>query len=435
MTVEELCNIVNGTIIKKGQENKISNIKIDTREIADNDAFIALKGDNYDGHDFINFINKNITVVVVDEDIDVNINTFVIKVDNTYDAIGLLIGYIRNKYINIPLIAITGSVGKTTTKELIYNILKNKYNVLKNEGNRNNLIGVFLTLLNLNEKHEVIILELGMNHAKEIDRLSKLIKPNIALITTIGSSHIGNLGSKRNILNAKMEIINGMHDGVLVINDNDKYLKRIKTNHTLYKISSLKKHKVVCKDDKTIFKIKYNNNVYEVVLNIPGKHLINNVLLAILVGLIFEIDINLIIKNIAAYKTIEKRMNIIHKSNFTIIDDCYNASYESLKGLLEYVKSKNNNKIIIIGDILELGKYSEKYHKKIGKLLNSINNKEVLLVGNETKVINGHDIKHFASNEDIINYLFNKQFNNEIIVLKGSRAMHLEEVKDYLLYS
>lgn len=435
MTIEQLCNVVNGAITKRGSQDIFNDIKIDTRVLDDGDVFIALKGENYDGHNFVNMIDKKIAAVIIDQNIDVNIDAFVIKVDNTYDAICLLIAYIRNKYINIPLVAITGSVGKTTTKELIYNILDNKYNVLKSEGNKNNLIGVFLTLLNLNEKHEIIVLELGMSHTKEIDKLSRLINPNIALITSIGSSHIGNLGSKKNILNAKMEILNGMHDGILVINDSDKYLKRIKTNHTLYKTSSLKKSGVICKEDKVIFKIKYDNSIYKVILNIPGKHLIEDVLLAILVGLIFEVDIDSIIRAISVYKTIEKRMNIVYKNNIKIIDDCYNGSYESFKGLLDYVKNINSKKIIIVGDILELGKYSVKYHKKINRLLNNINNKEVLLVGKETKIITGKNIKHFDSNSEIINYLSQVQFSDELVVLKGSRAMHLEEIRDYLLYN
>ena len=413
MHLSEINKVVDGIIYNDVYINKI---KTNSKEIEKGDLFLAINK----GHDYINEAINNGAVAIISE-IDVD-NIPYIKVNSSIAALGKIANYIRNKY-SIPLIAITGSVGKTTTKELISLVLSKKYKVLKSLKNNNNHIGLPLTLLNLDDSYDIIVAELGMNHQGEIDYLSKICNPNYAVITNIGSAHIGNLGSKKNILKAKLEILNGMKDGYLIINNDDKYLKKIK-------------YKNIIKVDKSSLNIKnlnYQDNIEFDINNIhfkinTYKHLLIDFLIAIRIGMIFNVDLNLISEALVEYQNSEGRLNII-KSKYTFIDDSYNSSFESLIGGLEMLKDENKFKYIIIGDMLELGKYSYKYHKKINKYLKKINNKQVLLIGKYTKVIKG---KHFNNVENIINYLKENINTDDIVYIKGSRMMHLDKIKETL---
>lgn len=411
MYLSEINKVVDGIIYNDVYINKI---KTNSKEIEKGDLFLAINK----GHDYINEAINNGAVAIISE-IDVD-NIPYIKVNSSIAALGKIANYIRNKY-SIPLIAVTGSVGKTTTKELISLVLSKKYKVLKSLKNNNNHIGLPLTLLNLDDSYDIIVAELGMNHQGEIDYLSKICNPNYAVITNIGSAHIGNLGSKKKILKAKLEILNGMKDGYLIINNDDKYLKKIK-------------YKNIIKVDKSSLNIKnlnYQDNIEFDINNIhfkinTYKHLLIDALIAIKIGILFDIDLNLINEAILEHQNSEGRLNII-KNKYTIIDDSYNSSFESLVGGLEILKNKEDFKFIVLGDMLELGKYSNKYHKKINKYLKKINNKQVLLIGKYTKVIKG---KHFNDIDKLSDYLKQNIKYNDIIYIKGSHAMNLDKIKE-----
>jgi len=220
MNVQMINKIVNGNI-NIDYDFKINKIKTNSKEVEEGDLFIAINK----GNDYIDeAINNKASCIIIEQDKIVDIPT--IKVESTINALGLIANYIRRQY-DIPLIAITGSNGKTTTKDLISLILSSKYNILKSEKNQNNHIGLPQTLLKLNNKYDVVVLELGMNHLNEISYLSKICLPNYGIITNIGTAHIGNLGSKKNILKAKKEILDGLN-GYLLTNNNDRYLRKIK---------------------------------------------------------------------------------------------------------------------------------------------------------------------------------------------------------------
>ena len=407
MKLSEINKILNGKINKDITFNKI---RTSSKEIEKGDLFLAINK----GHDYINEAIKNgATAIISEKYLDIPS----IKVDDSILALGQIAHYIRNLY-NIPLIAITGSVGKTTTKELIYLVLSKKYKVLKSNKNQNNHIGLPLTLLNLDETYDIVVTELGMNHFNEISYLSKICNPDYAIITNIGTAHIGNLGSKKNILKAKLEILDGMNEKKLIINNEDKYLKKIK-NTIKVDTKSLN-----IKNIKFGFIQEFDIEDVHFVFN-SFKHLLDDVYIAIKVGLLFNIDLNLISEAISEYQTMDGRLNIINKE-YKIIDDSYNSSYEALIGGLDILKNESNKKFIILGDMLELGKYSIKYHKKINKHLNKIKNKEVLLIGNYTKLIKGI---HFDSIDEIIGYLKNNIKENNIIYIKGSRKFNLDKIK------
>lgn len=401
MKLSEINNILKGKINKDVSFNKI---KMNSKDITTNDVFLAINK----GHNYINeAINNGAVGIISEYDLDYPS----IKVDNSILALGKIANYIRNLY-DIPLIAITGSVGKTTTKELIYSVLSKKYKVLKSEKNKNNNIGCPLTLLNLDETYDIIVLEFGMNHFNEISYLSKICNPDYAIITNIGTAHIGNLGSKKNILKAKLEILDGMSNKNIIVNNKDRYLKKIRN--------------AIKVDEKRLNVIYKNENEFiidNVIFNYKYKHILPDIFIAIKVGLLFDINLKLISEAISKFEPIDGRLNIINRE-YKIIDDSYNSSYESL---IEGLKSLDNNfKYIVLADMLELGKFSIKYHKKVNKYLKKIKNKKVLLIGNYTKYIDGI---HFENLDELILFLKSNINKGDTVYIKGSRKFNLDIIK------
>lgn len=401
MKLSEINNTLKGKINKDVSFNKI---KMNSKDITTNDVFLAINK----GHNYIDeAINNGAVGIISEYDLDYPS----IKVDNSILALGKIANYIRNLY-DIPLIAITGSVGKTTTKELIYSVLSKKYKVLKSEKNKNNNIGCPLTLLNLDETYDIIVLEFGMNHFNEISYLSKICNPDYAIITNIGTAHIGNLGSKKNILKAKLEILDGMSNKNIIVNNKDRYLKKIRN--------------AIKVDEKRLNVIYKNENEFiidNVIFNYKYKHILPDIFIAIKVGLLFDINLKLISEAISKFEPIDGRLNIINRE-YKIIDDSYNSSYESL---IEGLKSLDNNfKYIVLADMLELGKFSIKYHKKVNKYLKKIKNKKVLLIGNYTKYIDGI---HFENLDELILFLKSNINKGDTIYIKGSRKFNLDIIK------
>lgn len=434
MTLKEILKITKGKIISGKKENiEVGKICIDSRVIEKNDIFITLQGKNTNGYKYIEEVIDKASLIITNKKIKLKNKTPIIRVRNTKKALIKIGKYNRKKYIDKPLIGVTGSVGKTTTKELIGNIFKTKYNILKTRKNYNNEIGVSLMLSEIKDKHDIIILELGMNHLGEIKKLSKLCKPTTGVITNIGTAHIGNLKTQENILKAKLEIIKGMKKGDLIINGSDFYLNRIKPKKNISIIKTNEKDvNNIFLNEKLNFDIKINNNTYNINFNIPNKYLIENILLAIKVGIIYQIPMNNIIKAINNFKSPDNRSEIINlKNNITLINDTYNASLESIKSGLSMLENIKKEKLAIIGDVLEVGDSYELIYKQIEKEILKIENINLITVGTYTKIINTGI--HFNNNEEIIEYLNKKELNNTTILLKGSRNMHLEEIKEYLV--
>ena len=433
MNINELLTSTKGKLINNiNLEEKYNKIKINSKEVQKNDIFIAIIGEKHDGHEYIDeAIKKGAKLIITQKQINTNIPYIIVK--DTTKTLGDIAKYMVNKY-KPKTIAITGSVGKTTTKNILYNILKTKYNVLTNEKNYNNNIGVPLTIFNLNQNHEILLLELGMNHPKEISYLSNMINPNISAITNIGSSHIGYLKTKENILKAKLEILDGMKEKILFVNGDDNQLKNIKETRKsgFNKNNDLIGYDINSNLYTSSFKIKYQNKEYKINTNLP-RHLLNDVLIAIDIALYLKIDIKDIISTLKNYKTENMRMDIIKdNNNNTIINDCYNSSFESLTGILKLLENEKQDKLLIIGDIKELGNKSKEIHESLTPYIDNIKNKEVFLVGNEVKYIN-IDAKYFEDYEEVLKYLKSKKIENKLILIKGSRAMKLENITNYFI--
>lgn len=428
MNILDILNITKGTLINKINLNlNIKNFKINSKEITKGDCFITIaNGDKY-----IKEAIKNGAVCIITSK-KVNYNIPVILVQKPIKTLGKLASFIREKY-NPKVIAITGSVGKTTTRELIYKVLSSKYKCHQSQKNYNNHIGVPLTFFDLKKNDEIAIIEMGMNHLGEIDYLSRMVKPDIAIITNIGTSHIGNLGSKENILKAKLEIKNGLK-GPLFINGDDELLKNEKAYKSGFNQNNdLIAYNLTSSLFSSSFNIKINNQVYKFQINLPS-HLINDCLIAIHIGLYLNLDINQIINSLKDYQSFNMRMNILKDSNNNIIiNDCYNSSLESLTGVLNEIKNENKQKLLIIGDINELGKYTNQIYQSLPSVLNQIKNKNIIFIGSKIKTLKYKNAKYFDNYIKAINYLKTLKIKDTLILIKASRSLKLENITNYFI--
>lgn len=456
--VKDILNICDGKLIIGNKDEVCNNFSKDTRTINIGDVYIGIKGENFDGNLFyLDAISKGAKICII-QDVDIDLekvkkynNVTIVKVHNTIKALQEIATYKRSLY-NIPVVAITGSVGKTSTKDIIARVLGEKFNVLKTEGNLNNHIGLPLTILKLKE-HEALVVEMGMNNLGEISVLTNIAKPNVAVITNVGTSHIGNLGSRDNILKAKLEILEGLaKDGILIINkDNDLLKKWYEENKENYRVktygikekSDFTAYDIMCKEDCSTYKIDINNNTYDIELRIVGEHFVLNSLCAISVASIFEIPMNKIISGILNFELTKNRMEIKKKNNITIINDCYNANYDSMKAVLDFLgTNKNNRKIAVLGDMLELGEFSVELHKKVGMEVSKNKIDILITVGKSSKNISSsakdcgmdkNNIFEFSNNKEAINKIKAIMEENDIILVKASNGMKFKEIVDGIL--
>ena len=435
MNIIDILKITNGELIKSSRKTEFNKIKVDSRKIEENDIFITINS----GYKYIdNAIKNGATLIITDSNIKIKRNVNVIKVDDSIKTLYRLADYIRTKYDPI-VIAITGSAGKTTTKEMLYELLKDNYDVIKNDGNENNHIGVCKTLFKINPNTDIVITELGMNHEGEIEYLSKLVRPDIAIITNIGTSHIGNLGTIENIFKEKMDIIKGMNSGILVLNQDDKYLKNVDylENINVYKVGIGKNSNIIIYNlknkDGVSAQIYIENKLYNIrAISIP---FLINYLLALQTALLFDMDIDKGINILNNYKSVNNRMEKIILDNTIIYSDCYNASLESFINVLNIIKREKKSKVLILGDILELGSHSKKNHEEIGKKIKSIKNCQIIIVGKYVKYIKKYNQTRTiwcSNNEEIKECLSILDLENKLILIKGSHGMHLDEITKYI---
>ena len=442
LKISEIENCTNGKLIKKNLIDTISNISIDSRKTDRNSLFIPIIGDKFDGHDFIDEVyNKGCRNFLCGKNHSIESDANVVVVDDTRLALGNIARYYREKF-SIPFIGVTGSVGKTSTKDIIYSVLKNKYDTLKNEGNLNNDIGVPKTIFNLTKETDIAVIEMGMDKKGEMDYLTNIVKPDIAVITNIGQSHIMNFkDGKDGIFKAKMEITNGLKEnGILIVNGDDTYLKKIKGKEANYQLITYgfnNDNNIYVKDYEinesfSVFTCIYNEKEYKFKLASIAKHNIANALIAIVIALKFNLTEDEIQNGLLNLDFSKNRLDIFDTNKYKIINDTYNASYDSIMSAIEVLNSFSNRKVAILGDILELGDYSEKIHREIGKKLKC---DLLITIGNESKYINEEtDIKnyHFDIKEDFYKEANDILKEKDTILLKGSRGLALDEIVEYL---
>ena len=465
MKVKDIVKITNGKILCGDEKIPCNHFVRDSREVKEGDVYVALKGEKFDGNDFcLDAIYNGAKVCIVSKDVREKendtklVNTeadkinnsikenkvTIIKVEDTLKALQEIATYKRMQY-NIPVVAVTGSVGKTSTKDLIASVVSQKYNTLKTKGNYNNEIGLPLTILGLTNE-EAMVVEMGMNHLGEIRKLTNIAKPTVAVITNIGTAHIGNLGSRENILKAKLEIIEGLQGNTVVINnDNDLLHKWVNENKEKYNIITYgikNKSKYMATDiksfeDKSEFKVvcEKDESINNKMVTVPvgGEHFILNSLCAIAVGEYLNVPTKKIISGIANLELTKKRMEVLtSKSGATVINDTYNANYDSMKAAITYLKEiKDKRKIAVLGDMLELGDYSKELHEKVGEEVDE--SIDILItIGKEAKYIaekaKAKQIIKCKDNEEAVRKLKELETKDDAILLKASNGMKFFEI-------
>jgi UDP-N-acetylmuramoyl-tripeptide--D-alanyl-D-alanine ligase len=443
----ELKKIFN--IIPDNEDTSISiaGISTDTRTLKNDEVFIAIKGENFDGH---NFVEKGIKVgaiaIIVAEDFDITKYDYenFIKVKDTITAYGDIARFYRKKN-NFIVVAVTGSCGKTTTKDMVASVLSKKYKVEKTFQNNNNQIGLPYTILNADKDTEVLVLEMGMRASGEIEYLTKVALPNIGIITNIGIAHIGELGCQENIMHAKGELLENLpDDAIAIINGEDGFTEALKKKFSgkirvfgFSENADIKALNLITSGKNTLVDILEAQKKFSVSLNFIGEHLILDCLIAIETGINLGIDIEDSVDALNNMKISPGRLEIIEHDTFTIINDTYNANPDSMKKSIEVLFGFEGSKIAVLGDMRELGENEIKYHEEMGGFLSDKGLKALITVGRLGEHIGLGLKKSNTNNLSVYSYMNNNEAAsklkelitlNDVILIKGSRAMAMEEI-------
>ncbi len=441
----------NGTVDENGtlsasKDDYISNITTSSQEVEVGSLFIAIRG----GHKFVqDAIDKGAICCLVEEELELDCKgCTIIYVDSTEKAIVELAKFYRSLF-NIPAIAVTGSKGKTSTKDLVASVLAEKYNVLKTEGNFNNEIGVPITIFKLREHHEMMVIEMGMNHFGEIEKLTDIVKPNVAIISNIGVDHIEYLGSKEGILKAKMEIVKGLQfGGILILNQDDEMLSTVKqSDYSNFKIVTYGKTEDVDYKIENIvadgietssFNVSNDNITENYTLKYPGEFMVYNALCGIVCGEEFDVDAESIKRGILKLELSKNRLDkFILECGATVINDAYNASPDSMRAVVNILDEvKNKRKIVVLGDMFELGETSAKMHKELGEFLATKQIDNIIFVGDLMKNTYSAYTNHCDNScvyingiDEIITKLNDLNLgNNDVLLFKASNGMKFRDV-------
>ncbi len=445
--VKDLLRIIKGSNLLSGDiDMELSNFSKDTRTIKKNDIYVGIKGETFDGNTFFaKAIESGAKGIIVDNpnlDYSKYKDTTIILVPDSIRCLQELAKYKRTLY-DIPVIAITGSVGKTTTKDMISAVLSKKYKVLKTEGNYNNEIGLPLTILGLTNE-EAMVLEMGMSSFGEISLLSRIAKPTISVITTIGSSHIEYLGSRENILKAKLEILDGMDKEILIVNNDNDLLHEYAKSHNVITVgihNESNYQAINVSPDYSSFDIDgYAKNIKNEYKN---SAYLTNMLLAYAVSKLIGINDNEFKDAMDNLSLTSKRLeNIPNNKGYIIINDAYNASQESMNVALEYLsRIKSKRKIAVLGDMLELGTFSQEMHENVGNMVYKNKIDVLITVGTMAKYIalgarfmgmKEENIYSFDNNLDCSKFLKEFLTKDDAVIFKASNGMRLYEIIDMI---
>lgn len=438
LTVKKILEITKGQLITGDENLEIESYSKDTRTIKKNDCYIGIKGETFDGNLFWEDAKEKGACACLLDSFEGKIEEkdpfTIILVSDTIAAIQALAHYVRIES-HAKVVAITGSAGKTSTKDMIASVLEEKYKILKTPGNLNGQIGLPLNILAYKDE-PVWVLEMGMNDFGQLKELSSIASPDVAVITNIGTAHIGILGSRENILKAKLEILEGMNDkGVLVLNGDNDLLKTVKTDLKQVTFGLESGNDIVATDikmdgEKTICKIENN----EIEIPVMGEVFVYNALAAYAVGKLFSLTPEEIKNGIASFQMSNNRMNTIKTTKFTIINDTYNANPDSVKSAIKTLGTFKNRKVAILGDMLELGENEIKYHQEIGEFCNE--KIDVLItIGVLSKNMFDKFTKEkyfFKTNEEAETKLKDILKQDDVILVKASHSMKLDTIVNFL---
>ncbi len=452
LSIENIINAIDGKVLNPHYkaDSGIAGISIDTRTINENDLFIAIKGERYDGHDFINeALKKGARVFIVNEfytyaDIEKSDEFCFIGVKDTKKALGDIANF-KRRNLNVKIAAITGSCGKTTAKNMAYSVLSRKFSAFSNKGNFNNDIGLPLTFLNLDKNYEWGVVELGINHIGEMKRLTDISEPDIGVILNIGAAHIEGLGSIEGVAEEKGELLSGIKkNGTAILNADDfmtnELLKKNKCEKTIFfglsdkadiRASNIKKENM-----KTSFTLETPLGEILITLSIYGSFMVLNALAAASVGFCAGLSNDEIKKGLENFIPQESIMNIIEKNGVTIIDDTYNSNPLSLKAAIDEFGNIRGRKFLVLGDMLELGKDSEKYHYDIGTFAAKKDISVIFITGAFKGFVKSGALDagflerniFCGTKEEIVSRLKKFLKPYDYLLIKGSRAARMEDI-------
>ena len=430
MKIKELIKATNAKVIKEIDENLEVNLSTDTRTIKDGDFYLPLKGASFDGEKFIPQALEKGAVGAFCTGIDGNL-----QVENTLTAYLELANY-RRKKLNFKVVAITGSSGKTTTKELVASTLSAKFKTFKTPLNHNNEIGFCQTIFETPDDTEVLVLEMGMRGLGEIELLSKYSEPDITIISNVGTAHIGRLGSREKIAKAKCEIVKYQRGNVFIAHDDELIKKTVEFDgeKIYYSINDVE----ILEKTAHYSKFKYKNEIFE--LNVGGDYNIENALAAINAGLKLGMNFEEIKTGLMQYAPIEKRWEAVKAGGYEIINDSYNANPEAMRAFVDTILELYNKYVLVLGDMGELGEKEVQYHKELGNYINGhkklAKNASVLTIGDLSKNISDMVIncnsQHFTSIEEAVDYIKANITPDNKLFLKASRSMKFERIIEAL---
>lgn len=438
LTLQEIAKACGG---KTTADGEITSVSIDTRTVTAGSLFIAIKGDRFDAHDFVEqAVQNGAAAVMCHKEVETTVP--VIYVEDTARALLELSGYYRSLFPNLRLVGLTGSVGKTTTKEMVYAVLSRRYKTLKTEGNLNNEIGMPRTLLRLEADTEAAVIEMGMSNFGEISRMVLQSRPEIGIITNIGVSHIEYLGSRDGILKAKLELLEGLKKGgALILNGDDDKLSAVR--HEDFKLiffginnpdCAVRASDISEENGETAFTVHFSGGTALAKIPTVGVHNVYDALAAFAVGLEAGLSPEEITAGLMDYMPSGMRQRIKTAHDITVIEDCYNASPDSQKAALKVLaNTKVNRKIAVLGDMLELGSYSETAHREVGAFAAECKIDALYTLGEQARLIakaaKGIEIrKSFTDSDALFRALYTDLRAGDAVLFKASRGMHLEDI-------
>lgn len=457
LTVDEIKQAVNGELTAGYGNTDVSGVEMDSRVMKAGDCFFALTGEKSDGNDYVAsaFVNGAVCAVMTDREKACDVSQrfpdrAVIIVSDAEKALRDLAKYYMEKF-DIIKIAVTGSNGKTTTKDMIHAILSVKYKAHKTPVNRNNLIGLPLTVLSLHEDDEAAVFEMGMDVAGEIHQMAEIVKPDIAVITNVGVSHIESLGSREGILAAKLEITDFLDEtNTLIIWDGGDVLTK-KSAAGSYRLLSagndgksdfIISNTVNNGENGMEFSLEYGGKMEKFSLSVPGEHNVINASLAIAAANIAGVSAEEARTGLLNLKTAEKRMDIRGANGIKVIDDTYNASPPAVRAAIDVLmNTKGVRKIAILGDMLDLGPRSSDYHREVGRYAGMSGVEFVAGIGEQSRFtcegaaeyLGKENVRHFAEKDDFFEVMSDIVKSGDVILVKGSRGMAMETVVKKIL--
>ena len=458
MTIAAMCEAVGGKLYyaeKSDMAKEATCVVIDSRLIEEGGVFVATVGERVDGHSFIDSVFEKGAMAVIAEKLPAKAKGPVILVEDSFEALKNLAKYYRNQ-LSLKIVGIVGSVGKTSTKEIVASVLSAHYEVLKTEGNFNNEIGVPLTIFNIRDAHEVAVIEMGISNFGEMDRLGAIVRPDVVIYTCIGPCHLEFLGDLDGVLKAKTEVIPHMaKDGVLILSGNDEMLRKIDEEtaagrEILYFGKESKRDDVYASEIENLglegssFTVNFpNREHYKMMIPLPGYHMVDNAVAAAAAGYILGLNLEEIRRGMAGVQALSGRGHLVHTSKYLILDDCYNANPKSMCAAIDTLSYALGRKVAILGDMFELGEDAQKLHAEVGDYAVTHGVDSIICVGTLSKymyeaarVHTDVEIRYYPNRELLMKALQDtgkdilKQ--GDSILIKASHGMGFSEIVEYL---